>query len=72
MPYTSGFNTASGVASIVAADEGDEESRVLYNNGDIPLFHSHHITIDPKIKVPVCISFVSILVTSVYSKFSTP
>nr|WP_288674363.1 hypothetical protein [uncultured Blautia sp.] len=34
MPYTSGFNTASGVASIVAAGEGDEESRVLYNNGD--------------------------------------
>ena len=34
VPYTSGFNTASGVASIVAADEGDEESRVLYNNGD--------------------------------------
>ena len=27
---------------------------------------------EPKIKVPVCISFVSILVTSVYSKFSTP
>ena len=34
VPYTSGFSTASGVASIVAADEGDEESRVLYNNGD--------------------------------------
>ena len=34
VPYTSGFSTASGVASIVAAGEGDEESRVLYNNGD--------------------------------------
>ena len=32
--YTSGFSTASGVASIVAAGEGDEESRVLYDNGD--------------------------------------
>ena len=30
VPYTSGFSTASGVASIVAAGEGDEESRVLY------------------------------------------
>lgn len=34
VPYTSGFSTASGVASIVAAGEGDEESRVLYDNGD--------------------------------------
>lgn len=34
VPYTSGFGTASGVASIVAAGEGDEESRVLYDNGD--------------------------------------
>ena len=34
VPYTSGFSTPSGVASIVAAGEGDEESRVLYDNGD--------------------------------------
>ena len=34
MPYTSGFSTPSGVASIVASGEGDEESRVLYDNGD--------------------------------------
>ena len=34
VPYTSGFSTASGVASIVATGEGDEESRVLYDNGD--------------------------------------
>ena len=34
VPYTSGFSTASGVASIVAPDGGDEESRVLYDNGD--------------------------------------
>ena len=30
----SGFSTASGVASIVAPGGGDEESRVLYDNGD--------------------------------------
>ena len=29
VPYTSGFSTASGVASIVAPGGGDEESRVL-------------------------------------------
>ena len=34
VPYTSGFTTASGVASIVAPGGGDEESRVLYDNGD--------------------------------------
>ena len=34
VPYTSGFSTPSGVASIVASGEGDEESRVLYDNGD--------------------------------------
>ena len=34
VPYTSGFTTTSGVASIVAPGEGDEESRVLYDNGD--------------------------------------
>ena len=34
VPYTSGFTTPSGVASIVASGEGDEESRVLYDNGD--------------------------------------
>ena len=34
VPYTSGFSTASGVASIVAPGGGDEESRVLYDNGD--------------------------------------
>ena len=33
VPYTSGFSTPSGVASIVASGEGDEESRVLYDNG---------------------------------------
>ena len=34
VPYTSGFSTTSGVASIVAPGGGDEESRVLYDNGD--------------------------------------
>ena len=34
VPYTSGFSTASGMTSIVAAGEGNEESRVLYDNGD--------------------------------------
>ena len=34
VPYTSGFSTASGIASIVAPGGGDEESRVLYDNGD--------------------------------------
>ena len=34
VPYTSGFTTTSGVASIVAPGGGDEESRVLYDNGD--------------------------------------
>ena len=34
VPYTSGFTTTFGVASIVAPGEGDEESRVLYDNGD--------------------------------------
>lgn len=34
VPYTSGFSTASGVASIVAPGGGDEESRVLYDNED--------------------------------------
>ena len=34
VPYTSGFSNASGVASIVAPGEEDEESRVLYDNGD--------------------------------------
>ena len=34
VPYTSGFSGSSGVASIVASGEGDEESRVLYDNGD--------------------------------------
>ena len=34
VPYPSGFSTPSGVASIVASGEGDEESRVLYDNGD--------------------------------------
>ena len=34
VPYTSGFSTPSGVVSIVASGEGDEESRVLYDNGD--------------------------------------
>lgn len=34
VPYTSGFSTASGVASIVAPGEDDTESRVLYDNGD--------------------------------------
>ena len=32
--YTSGFSGSSGVGSIVASGEGDEESRVLYDNGD--------------------------------------
>ena len=36
VPYTSGFTTASGVASIVAPGGGDEESRGLYDNGDGP------------------------------------
>ena len=34
VPYTSGFSGSSGVGSIVASGEGDEESRVLYDNGD--------------------------------------
>ena len=34
VPYTSGFSNASGVASIVAPGAGDDESRVLYDNGD--------------------------------------
>ena len=34
VPYTSGFSNASGVASIVAPGEEDDESRVLYDNGD--------------------------------------
>ena len=34
VPYTSGFSGSSGVASIVAAGEGDTESRVLYDNGN--------------------------------------
>ena len=34
VPYTSGFSTTSGVASIVAPGGGDEESRVLYDNGE--------------------------------------
>ena len=34
VPYTSGFSGSSGVGSIVATGEGDEESRVLYDNGD--------------------------------------
>ena len=34
VPYTSGFSGSSGVASIVAAGEGDTESRVLYYNGN--------------------------------------
>ena len=34
VPYTSGFSSSHGVASIVAPGEGDEESRVLYDNGD--------------------------------------
>ena len=34
VPYTSGFSNASGVASIVAPGADDDESRVLYDNGD--------------------------------------
>ena len=34
VPYTSGFSGSSGVGSIVASGEGDDESRVLYDNGD--------------------------------------
>lgn len=34
VPYTSGFSNASGVASIVAPGEDEDESRVLYDNGD--------------------------------------
>lgn len=34
VPYTSGFSNASGVTSIVAPGEEDDESRVLYDNGD--------------------------------------
>ena len=34
VPYTSGYSSSYGVASIVAPGEGDEESRVLYDNGN--------------------------------------
>lgn len=34
VPYTSGYNTSFGVASIVAPGEGDTESRVIQDNGN--------------------------------------
>ena len=41
VPYTSGFSSSYGVASIVAPGEGDEESRVLYDNGDGTYFDDY-------------------------------